>query len=410
MSTKAFNALVKLVDDHGSETWENLAVMLDKAVGVKVHRTCVASAMRKIGVRTFKERYKSLLSDKHRASRMAFAAKHKNDEADMEVHVDEKYFEIASARRTEKRRKGKTPKAKRFQSKRFQPKAFFLTAAAKPNKTRGFDGKIGCWRVGVLKTALRSSKNHAKGARYLVDCDLDAEKYKDMMIELVYKTARQKMPWAKTITIQEDNATPHTSQEYVGPLKRARQKYKIALREQPAQSPDTNVLDLAVFSSMQSIVDKLTGEQRKCADTVAAAVDKAWGGLRAGTLALAFETRAVVLHAIEYHKGGNGFKIPHVGLRQELRTHLGQLNDMLDTANCLDTPNSVIKKMSSVGTVRKATSYQDKSAPQTGPSGAKKRKTTNSVKSPSSSPANRRVPTNIRPDKWKGKGKLQLSH
>ena len=58
----------------------------------------------------------------------------------------------------------------------------------------------------------------------------------------------------------------------------------------------------------------MTGEQRKCADTVANAVDKAYAALKPSTIALGFEMRNVVLHSIEHHNGGNGFKIPHVGL------------------------------------------------------------------------------------------------
>jgi len=421
MTKKIEIATNKIVDDNPNDTWDEIAEKLTDKSGLKIHRTTIAKFMKAGGLRTFKVKFKSLLSKKQRASRLAFAIEHKDDAMDDVVHLDEKYFDIASSRRTEKRRQGATPKPKTFSSRRFPPKAFFLTAVAKPNKKYNFNGKIGCWRVCTLKTAKKKSVNHAKGDVYEVDCNMDAEKYAELIIQVVIPAARKKMHWLKTIKFQEDNATPHSSALYKPGIDEAMRKNGIVSMAQPPQSPDCNVLDLSVFSALQAGVDKLTPSMRKNNQSVADATYQAWTNYSAGSLALAFETRSVILHCIEYHKGGNGFKIPHVGIRSELKEHIKQINEMLETDDCKDTPESLAAaaRGSKKGKLPKAQSWQSKPAPSAPsdhggtsgvkrgrPQGAKNIELEKKEDSDSDSDRLFRLPSNIRRD-TNGRGKAR---
>ena len=173
--------------------------------------------------------------------------------------MDEKYFEYASKRKSQKRRKGVTPESLRCQSKRFKPKTMFLVAVGKPNLEHKFDGRIACHRVCAWKTALRKSVKHAKGDMYLVDTTLDAELMEEILITKILPAAREKMHWVETIQVQSDNASPHGKS---AALDKAFKKFGCERFPQPAQSPDLNVLDLTVNSSLQAAVDKLTPGQR----------------------------------------------------------------------------------------------------------------------------------------------------
>ena len=70
----------------------------------------------------------------------------------------------------------------------------FLAATALPRPDKGFDGKIGFFRVTEIVTAKRKSKNHQKGDQYEKDVTMDADKYREMMVKQVFPAARKKMP------------------------------------------------------------------------------------------------------------------------------------------------------------------------------------------------------------------------
>lgn len=56
-------------------------------------------------------------------------------------------------------------------------KAIFIVANVRPDPDRNFDGKIGIWRVCVLKTAQQSSKKRIRREEYEFDVTIDAEWY-----------------------------------------------------------------------------------------------------------------------------------------------------------------------------------------------------------------------------------------
>ena len=60
-----------------------------------------------------------------------------------------------------------------------------------------------------------------------------------------------------TIFIQQDNARPHASMHNAAVEEEGRKHgWKFAIRNQPANSPDVNVLDLGFLNSIQAIQHK----------------------------------------------------------------------------------------------------------------------------------------------------------
>ncbi|KAK3250998.1 hypothetical protein CYMTET_39650 [Cymbomonas tetramitiformis] len=197
-----------------------------------------------------------------------------------------------------------------------------LTAVAKPDIAHNFDGKIWIYRCTEIKTALRNSKNYAKGENYEIDTSMTAEKYVEIMYRILGDIKR-KLWWAKRgqIKVQCDNASPHASaQKQVAEYAK---KLGIILSHQPAQSPDTNINDLGVYSSMQARVDALCARLRVNAESVFEASMQAWSELLPSRIHILFEIKRVALQCIIKFARGNGFRIPHVlGVRKELAPYI----------------------------------------------------------------------------------------
>ena len=202
------------------------------------------------------------------------------------------------------------------------PKVSFLAATALPRPAKGFDGKIGFFRVCETKTAKRTSKYHQKDDEYEVDVTMNADKYREMMVKKVFPAARRKMWWANKLRCQQDGATPHTGEDNVNKLNKAGAETrkrrngtntaKITALTQPAQSPETNINDLAIFPSMsRSFNNKQKHEVINDLDRLAANARQTWKQFPTDVLTKAWTTKTNVLKAIIKAKGTNNFKMPH---------------------------------------------------------------------------------------------------
>ena len=107
------------------------------------------------------------------------------------------------------------PESPRVQHKSHVPKIMIIVANDRSDPTHNFDGKIGIWRICVMKTAQRSSKRRKEGDEYEFDCTIDGEWYKDWYIEKLLPAIKTKMPWlrSKRVVVQQDGATPHTGKD-----------------------------------------------------------------------------------------------------------------------------------------------------------------------------------------------------
>ncbi|CAM9372035.1 unnamed protein product [Discosporangium mesarthrocarpum] len=101
---------------------------------------------------------------------------------------------------------------------------------------------------------MRSSKNRKKGTMMLKPATINAERYKELMIDKVIPaiTARMPRPPGHTIFVQQDGAKPHTGWGAMEAIQ-AKAVDSMVLETQPANSPDLNVNDLGFFRFIQQL-------------------------------------------------------------------------------------------------------------------------------------------------------------
>lgn len=260
-----------------------------------------------------------LLEEKHIKGRAAWAKKHKNNKFKHHVDLDEKWFYVISNRGRLKLPPGvKKPKT-RVKSKRFIAKVMVLSAIARPNETHGFSGMVGCWRI--TKPFVYSRKTTYRGTVYYagdsreVDCNMDGDKFAEILTEKVFPAIRDKMSYASEVKIQYDNAGGHgmkTIESKIDselPAPRGGGP-KLTLVPQEAQSPDTNGCDLGFFNSVDSTLPKIRPYDL---DKFFELIEKAHENYPAEKLDKIFDSKMRVIQAILACNppGGNDYKMPH---------------------------------------------------------------------------------------------------
>lgn len=81
------------------------------------------------------------------------------------------------------------------------------------------------------------------------------------------------------------------------------------MTNQPANSPDLNILDLGFFDSIQSLQAETCARNE---DELIAAVTEAYKNLNSNSLQYNFITLQSVMREILSHEGGNNYQIPHL--------------------------------------------------------------------------------------------------
>ena len=185
-----------------------------------------------------------------------------NNHADL----DEKWFYVSTTRGRLKLPAGVEKPKRRQKSKRFVAKIMVLTAVARPSKRRRFGGMLGCWRVTETftykkKTTFQGQVYHAGDTREK-DCTMDGDKFADMLKDLVFPCIREKMHFAKVVTVQYNNAGGHGMSTIDAKIadqlpSPGRGVPALKIVPQCAQSPDTNVCDLGFFNSIDARLPKL---------------------------------------------------------------------------------------------------------------------------------------------------------
>ncbi|CAN0029650.1 unnamed protein product [Pylaiella littoralis] len=87
---------------------------------------------------------------------------------------------------------------------------------------------------------------------------------------------------------------------------------------QPPNSPDTNILDLGFFNSIQSLQDRTTP---RTVDELIAEVKRAFDAQAPATLGKVWTTLEAILQEIMLAKGDNTFKLPR--LKKDRATNAG---------------------------------------------------------------------------------------
>jgi hypothetical protein len=105
-------------------------------------------------------------------------------------------------------------------------------------------------------------------------------------------------------------------------------RFKFVLREQPAQSPDTNILDLGMFAALQASSWKL--KRAGTIDGLIANCQTTWDQYDPASLARIWSTHQAVCDEILKARGDNDYRLPHLAKgaseRQQKRKFPSQIN------------------------------------------------------------------------------------
>ncbi|CAM9958418.1 unnamed protein product, partial [Sphacelaria rigidula] len=185
-----------------------------------------------------------------------------------------------------------------------------IVANARPDPSHNFDGKIGIWRICVLKTAERSSKRRKRGEEYEFDCTID---------ELL-PSIKLKMPWlrSKRVIVQQDGASPHTGKNNSEILNSAAmgRSWMVELVTQPAQSRDLNVNNLGFSAYLKS---RVWGMNVSSIDELVETIFKQYEEYDGDTLKRVWQSLFQVYNQTLREMGDNDFSVEHSGVRVRQR-------------------------------------------------------------------------------------------
>jgi hypothetical protein len=267
------------------------------------------------GWRAVKVRTKPSLTVAHKQWRLDFAREHRRNTWDAWVDVDEKWFFTKLLDQPAKVPPTADTPVLEVQHTSHVPKIMFLCAVAKPVPEHGFDGRIGIWRVAVPYEAKRNSKNHKRGEVYLKDVTMDASIFRAMMVDKVFRAIRRKLHWVSHVTVQVDNASPHVGSDTINFLNDAGTGRHpiLSVVTQPAQSPDTNCLDLGFFRSIQNAVNVMQRQEHfNNVSALCEHVNQCWRDYPAEKITRIFEVKTRIMQEIIKDNGDNKYKVPHL--------------------------------------------------------------------------------------------------
>ena len=200
----------------------------------------------------------------------------------------------------------------------------FLAAVGRPRRdtlhNRNFSGKIGIFPFTRRVPALRNSRHRAAGTMVTQMVEVNKEVYKEKMLSDVFPAIKAMWPdLPGRVFVQQDNAPAHNIGDDPDIVAAGTADgWDIRLLNQPANSPDTNILDLGFFNSIQSLQDRTT---LNTVDELIVEVKRVFDEQDSATLGRVWTTYQAVLEQIMLAKGDNTFKLPH--LHKETRARRG---------------------------------------------------------------------------------------
>jgi hypothetical protein len=133
-------------------------------------------------------------------------------------------------------------------------------------RSQMFDGKVGMWPIArQIPAQQESSRNRPAGTLEWKSHSLTKEVYTFLLFEKLVPTILKNWPRAnKNVLLQQDNATPHITPAEFRVLWLERKvelqnthggglDWGLHLYFQPANSPDTNIIDLEFYVSIQAL-------------------------------------------------------------------------------------------------------------------------------------------------------------
>ncbi|CAM9196216.1 unnamed protein product [Pylaiella littoralis] len=202
---------------------------------------------------------------------------------------------------------------RKVQHKSHITKVMFLAAVARPrfdsSRNRNFTGKLGIFPFTEQCVARRNSRNRAAGTLETKCVEVTKELWKRLIIPAI------KACWpggrGRAIYIQQDNAPSHRindDPDVVAACTADGWNIKLIIN-QPSNSPDTNILDLGFFNSIQSLQDRTTP---RTVDELIAEVKRVFHAQTPTILGKVWVSLQAILQEIILAGGDNTFKLPHV--------------------------------------------------------------------------------------------------
>ncbi|PNX74216.1 transposase, partial [Trifolium pratense] len=188
-----------------------------------------------------------------------------------------------------------------------------------------FSGKIGMWPLVVEEPAIRSSVNRPAGTLVTKPItSITKEVSRNFLINKILPAIKEKWPRdsiRETIYIQQDNAPCHVPIN--DPLfcrAAAEGGFDIRLICQPPNSPDLNVLDLGLFSAIQSLQQtEVARSVNELIQVVQQAFDN-YSSIDSNKVFLTLQASMIVIMKI---KGSNQYKTPH--MKKDVLINQGKL-------------------------------------------------------------------------------------
>ena len=312
----------------------------DIAANIKCSKSKVALLVKSGALNRIRVNIKPMLTPRHKNLRTTFI----NQFVDTwgiyspmydRVHIDEKWFYLLADGGARYAPDGDDAEFVCCTHKNHIPKVMFLCAVARPRKFADgtkWDGKIGVWPFADWQQAKRSSKNRAAGTPELKPYSVNRDKIRGMILQQLIPAIHKKWPAAdtnKAIVIQQDNASPHllaNDPEFLA--SGAGKELTLSLHNQPAQSPDLNVLDLGIFAALQA--EQRKSNPRDLGGLVDVVTD-AFDNLSADTIERVFVTLTACMNATLENGGGNFYKLPHLKKAKLPRDELGNIKPIAAT-------------------------------------------------------------------------------
>ena len=204
-------------------------------------------------------------------------------------------------------------------NKKHVDKILFLVAVARPRTLPNgtyWDGKIGAWSFSEMVAAKRNSRNRPAGALELKGVSATREAFREIFINFLLPAIVALCPVEmlnKPIYIQQDNATPHLvagDEEWEEAVEAIGQgQLQIFIDNQPAKSPDLNILDLGYFAAMQARQWALSPANNLL--QLRDQVPQVFQDMPTDLLARVVLTMLHTMKAIVLDVGGNDYKLPH---------------------------------------------------------------------------------------------------
>jgi hypothetical protein len=253
-------------DEVKSLSWKKRGAVKKIAARLGIPNTTAYRLKEEGVIRRHRSFLKPKLNDNHRIARIDYclAMRDPHDPSRFsnmfnKVHVDEKWFDEDEDGRIIILAEGEDPPDRSTRHKSHITKVQFICAQARPRMVNGvmWDAKIGMWLVGHIKLGERNSVNRPRGTPEWENENIDRNKYRELLIDLILPAILAKFPTVyleRGVEIQQDGAKVHIlpdDEEWFEAVEVT--GCKIRLYNQPAQSPDTNINDLAFFYSIQNL-------------------------------------------------------------------------------------------------------------------------------------------------------------